>query len=133
CQRTGQPIPQTTGEIMRTVYESLALKYRHALENMMALSGRKVERLHIIGGGTQNKLLCQMTADALNRTVVAGPVESTALGNGIVQLIALGEIKDLAQAREVVSRSVTTETYEPSDHREAWDDAYEQFQRLVSA
>ncbi len=130
CQRTGQPIPETVGEIMRTVYESLALKYRHALENMMALSLRKVDRLHIIGGGTQNRLLCQMTADALKRMVVAGPVEATALGNGIVQLIALGEIKDLAQAREVVSRSVTTETYEPKQS-EAWDGAYGRFQKIV--
>ena len=127
CQRTGQPIPETVGEVMRTVYESLALKYRHALENMMALSGRKVDRLHIIGGGTQNRLLCQMTADALGRTVVAGPVEATALGNGIVQLIALGAIKDVAQAREVVSRSVATETYEPKN-RAAWDEAYGRFQ-----
>jgi rhamnulokinase len=130
CQRTGQPAPETPGEIMRAVYESLALKYRHALENMMTLSGKQVDRLHIIGGGTQNKLLCQMTADALNRMVVAGPVEATALGNGIVQLIALGEIMDLAEARAVVSRSVTTATYEPKD-RAAWDEAYGRFQAFV--
>lgn len=131
CKRTGQPVPETPGQFMRTVYESLALKYRLALESMTALSGKNYERLHIIGGGTQNRLLCQMTADALGRTVIAGPVEATAMGNAIVQLIALGEIGNLAQAREIVSRSVETVTYEPRETG-AWDDAYGRFQGLVS-
>jgi rhamnulokinase len=131
CQRTGQPTPETSGQIMRTVYESLALKYRWSLERMTALSGRNYERLHIIGGGTQNRLLCQMTADALGRTVIAGPVEATALGNAIVQLVALGEIGDLAQAREILSRSVETATYEPRS-TSAWDEAYGRFQSFVN-
>lgn len=131
CQRTRQPVPETPGQFMRAVYESLALKYRLALESMTALSGKSYSRLHIIGGGTQNRLLCQMTADALGRTVIAGPVEATAMGNAIVQLIALGEIGDLAQARQIVSRSVETVTYEPRE-TSAWDDAYGRFQGLVS-
>ncbi|HVU11683.1 MAG TPA: rhamnulokinase family protein [Phototrophicaceae bacterium] len=132
CKKTNQPIPETPGQVMRTVYESLALKYRQALEDMIALSGRMVEKLHIIGGGTQNKLLCQMTADALGRVVVAGPVEATALGNAITQLIALGELGSVAQARTALSRTITTEVYEPKDGA-AWTEAYERFQRLVKA
>jgi rhamnulokinase len=131
CQRTGQPVPETPAQVLRTVYESLALKYRLAIDNLTALSGRNVERLHIIGGGTQNKLLCQMTADALGRLVIAGPVEATALGNALVQLIALGEIGSLQQAREVVSRSVVTERYTPKEPG-AWDGAYERFRGLVA-
>jgi rhamnulokinase len=97
---------------------------------MTALSGKTFERLHIIGGGTKNRLLCQMTADALGRVVIAGPSEATALGNGIVQLIALGEIGDLWQAREILNRSVETTTYEPHPSAE-WNDAYGRFQELV--
>lgn len=130
CGRTGQPIPESVEQVMRTVYESLALKYRHSIDSMTALSGRSVDRLHIIGGGTQNRLLCQMTADALGRVVVAGPVEATALGNGLVQLISLGEIGSIRQAREVVSRSFSTETYEPKQGN-AWEAAYLRFQTLV--
>lgn len=131
CQRTGQACPDSVGQLMRTVYESLALKYRFVLESMATLSGRGFERVHIIGGGTKNRLLCQMTADALGRPVIAGPVEATALGNAIVQLIALGEIGDLMQARELLSRSVQTETYEPHPS-EAWEEAYQRFRGLVS-
>ncbi len=131
CQRTGQLIPETAAQVLRTVYESLALKYRLSIDSLTALSGRTVERLHIIGGGTQNRLLCQMTADALGRLVVAGPVEATALGNALVQLIALGEIGSLHQAREAVSRSFATERYEPANGT-AWDAAYARFQQLVN-
>lgn len=130
CQRTNQPIPETVAQVMRAVYESLALKYRCSIDSLTALSGRHVDRLHVIGGGTQNRLLCQMTADALGRTVVAGPVEATALGNALVQLIALGEIGSLRQAREAVSRSFTTVTYEPKQG-EAWESAYQRFQPLI--
>ncbi len=132
CKKANQPIPEAPGQVMRTVYESLALKYRQALENMIALSGRTVEKLHIIGGGTQNKLLCQMTADALGRVVVAGPVEATALGNAIIQLIALGELGSVAQAREALSRTIKTEVYEPKNVA-AWDEAYVRFQKIVKS
>ncbi|MEP7293070.1 MAG: FGGY-family carbohydrate kinase, partial [Chloroflexota bacterium] len=130
CHRTGQPVPETVGQVMRTVYESLALKYRLALERLTMLSGHSFERLHIIGGGTKNHLLCQMSADALGRTVIAGPVEATALGNAIVQLIALGEIGDVGQAREILSRSVETVSYQPTASAQ-WEEAYGRFQALV--
>jgi rhamnulokinase len=131
CRRSAQPFPETVGQVMRTAYESLALKYRFVLDKLIALTGRKVERLHIIGGGVRNTLLCQMTADATGRTVVAGPIEATAMGNAIVQFIALGEIGNLAQARELLSRTVNTVTYEPK-HKEAWDAAYLRFKQVLT-
>jgi rhamnulokinase len=131
CARTHQPIPETPGQMVRAVYESLALRYRQVLESLTALSGRKVDRLHIIGGGTQNKLLCQMTADAIKRLVITGPVEATALGNAIAQLIAIGEIGGLAEAREILSRSIETASYEPK-HSAGWDEAYGKFKALTA-
>ncbi|MDK3160583.1 rhamnulokinase family protein [Kamptonema cortianum] len=130
CARTHQPIPESVGQVMRTIYESLALKYRFFLDKMADLSGHTVNRLHIIGGGSQNRLLCQMTADAIKRQVVAGPAEATALGNAVVQYIALGEIGSIAQARELLSRTTDTVVYEPK-HSAAWDDAFGRFEKLL--
>lgn len=130
CQRTNQPIPETDGAVLRTIYQSLAMKYRVVLEKLIRLSGKTVERLHIIGGGSQNSLLCQMTADAIGREVVAGPSEATALGNGIVQLISLGRLDNVAQARALLSRSVATKSYQPQA-TETWDEAYPRFVRLL--
>jgi rhamnulokinase len=132
CVRTGQPQPETPGQVMRCAYESLALKYRFVLDNLIKLSGRRVERIHIIGGGTQNRLLCQMTADATARPVYAGPIEATALGNAIVQLIALGELKNVAEARTMLSQSLDLQVYHPQ-HQTAWEAAYERFRGLVTA
>lgn len=131
CARTRQPIPESVGQVMRTIFESLALKYRYFLDKMVDLSGQPVNRLHIIGGGSQNRLLCQMTADAIKRVVVAGPAEATALGNAIVQYIALGELRDVAQARELLSRTVHTDVYEPK-HSASWDDAFGRFEGILS-
>lgn len=131
CQRTGQPIPESEGQVIRAVYESLALKYRHAIHQLEAISGQQIERLHIIGGGVQNRLLCQMTADSLGREVITGPIEATLLGNGIVQLIALGEIGSIGQARELLSQTVATESYEPKNV-ESWSQAYERFTTLLT-
>lgn len=128
CQRTGQPIPESDGQILRTIYESLALKYRFVLEQLLQLTGRRVDCLHIIGGGSQNTLLCQMTADAIGREVIAGPAEATALGNGIVQWIALGELASVAQARELLSRTLETRRYTPQQN---WDTAYAQFKAIL--
>lgn len=130
CHLSHQPIPKSIGQIMRTIYESLALKYRYALDDLVRLTGRTVDRIHIIGGGVQNTLLCQMTADATGKVVVAGPVEATALGNAIVQFISLGELDSVAQGRTLVRNSVTTVEYYPK-HVEAWEAAYEQFRLLV--
>lgn len=131
CQRSGQPVPETIGQVMRAVYESLALKYRFALDHLVNLTGHQVDRLHIIGGGTQNKLLNQMTADATGRTVITGPVEATALGNAIVQFIALGELENVAQAREILSQTVGTATYQPGNTAD-WQAAYERFLTYLS-
>ena len=126
CRESGQPLPESVGDFMRCVYESLALKYRHALDRLFVVSGKPVAQLHIIGGGSQNALLNQMTSDATERLVVAGPVEATALGNAIVQFIALGELKDVAEARSILAGTVGTVSYEPRpDGR--WQEAYQRF------
>ncbi|MFN2104643.1 MAG: FGGY-family carbohydrate kinase, partial [Candidatus Promineifilaceae bacterium] len=107
----------------RTILESLALSYRGTLETLADLSGQEIEAVHIVGGGSQNELLNQMTADATGIPVVAGPVEATVLGNALVQLITLGEIDDLAQGRQVVAESEQVKRYEPQQS-DAWEAAY---------
>ena len=104
CRRTGQPTPESDAEVMATVYVSLAYKYRYVLEQLIAVSGRRVDVLHIIGGGSRNALLNQMTANAIGRPVLAGPAEATATGNAIVQLIAIGELGSVAEARALLSQ-----------------------------
>jgi sugar (pentulose or hexulose) kinase len=131
CRRAGQPEPETVGQVVRAIYESLALKYRLAVEQLIALSGRAVDRLHIIGGGGRNTLLCQMTADCIGREVIAGPYEATALGNAIVQFITLGEIANVAQARDILSKTARMTHYAPRPGA-AWDDAYGRFGALVN-
>jgi sugar (pentulose or hexulose) kinase len=130
CEKTGQTPPKTPGEIARCVYESLALKYRWALEWLEKMKGERIDTLNITGGGIGNKLLCQMTADALNRRVIAGPAEGSAMGNALVQAIALGEIKDITQARCVVRCSVEPCVYEPK-HTQIWVDAYERLLKYM--
>lgn len=129
CQQTGQPAPETDAEVVATIYTSLALKYAYVIDLLESVSGTKVPRLHIIGGGSQNELLCQMTANATGLEVYAGPVEATALGNAIVQLIALGELDDLAQARAMLSDSAVHATYTP---QESWQGHVERFKTFVN-
>ncbi len=131
CQRTGQTPPESVGQIVRVIYESLALKYRYVLEQCCRVAGRRAETFHIIGGGSRNAVLCQMTADATGRRVVAGPAEATALGNAIVQLVALGEFSDIAEARSLLSRTAGTVVYEPRE-TQAWDDAYDRFLKILT-
>ncbi len=132
CQRSGQPIPESVGQVTRTIYEGLALKYRHALALLERVSRHQVDRLHIIGGGSRNALLCQMAANAIGRPVIAGPTEATALGNAVVQFIALGEFGSLAQARELMSRTMLTQTYTPRETSQ-WDEVYEgRYQALLA-
>ena len=130
CRRTGQKVPQTTGEIMCCINQSLALKYRYALEQIESCTEKHYPVIHMIGGGIQSKLLCQMTAGANGRKVIAGPVEATALGNIAVQMMALGEIKDVAEARRIIADSETTYEYLPQDV-EKWDAAYEKFKTYI--
>ena len=113
CRETDQPVPKTPGEIVRCVLESLAGSYRRKLDQVEELIDRKVETLHIVGGGSRNKLLNQLAANAVGRTVKAGPVECSAIGNIIVQAIALGDIASLSEARQIVRNSFPVETYAP--------------------
>lgn len=123
CRRTGQPVPETKAEIVRSALDSLALKYRHVLATMEGILGRRLEPLHVVGGGSRNRLLCQLAADATGRTVVAGPVEATAAGNVAMQAMALGHLASLAEARDLVRRSFEIVEYEPRGGAEV-DDAY---------
>ncbi len=126
CAETGQHVPETPGEIARAGMDSLALKYRMVVENLDKFFGIKHEPIHIVGGGTQNKLLCQLTANATKRTVVAGPVEATAIGNVLVQAISTGHVADLNEARSIIRNSFDLVSYEPQSDSEA-DDAYGRF------
>jgi len=105
CREAGEPVPETKGQIIRCVLESLALKYRDVLEKLLALSGKRADVIHIVGGGTQNRLLNQLTADATGIQVKTGPIEATVLGNALVQLITLGDIENLEQGRSIISQS----------------------------
>lgn len=120
CREGGCPVPDTRGAIIRCALESLAMKYRTTLRNLDRLLGRKSECLHIIGGGVQNRLLCQMTADACGVPVVTGPIEATALGNIGVQAMAVGALDGLAAVRAAIGCSVELERYEPQNTA-AWD------------
>jgi len=131
CKKTKQKIPQTKGEIVRCVLESLALKYRMAVEELEDIVEYSFSVIHIIGGGSQNKMLNQFTANSTQKKVIAGPVEATAIGNLMVQLLALGEIKNLEQARTVIKNSFPIEVYEPHEN-EIWDEAYYRFIKLVN-
>ncbi|MCL5998182.1 MAG: rhamnulokinase [Chloroflexi bacterium] len=123
CRRTHQLIPETRGAIIRCALESLALKYRWVLERLEELVGQRLDPIHIVGGGTQNRLLCQFTADATGRQTVTGPVEATAAGNILMQAIALGQIGSLSDGREVIRNSFDVRTYESGD-KSRWDEAY---------
>ncbi len=129
--RTNQRAPETVGDTVRTVYESLALKYRYVLDGLKAATNKQVDRLHIIGGGSQIDLLNQMTADATGIPVVAGPTEATALGNAIVQMISLGLLDNVAQGREMLARTVQTKIYKPQNTA-AWDEQYARFTEMVA-
>lgn len=124
CRRTGQPVPETVGEVARCAYESLALKYRVAIEGLEKVKGERIDAMNIVGGGIRNRLLSQMAADATARPVVTGPVEGSAMGNLLTQAMALGEIADVAGLREVVRRCVDVETYTPN-HTPEWEQAYQ--------
>jgi rhamnulokinase len=124
CRRTGQAVPETKGEIVRVALESIALKYRWLLGCLESILGYDLNPIHVIGGGSRNALLNQFTADATGRTVVAGPVEATALGNILMQAVAQGHLGSVAEGRELIRRSVTPRVFEPGSST-AWDEAYE--------
>jgi rhamnulokinase len=129
CQATHQPVPNSRGEFVRCCLDSLAMSYRKTLEGLESILGKKIAVIHIVGGGTQNELLNQMTADACGRPVIAGPVEATAIGNVLVQAMATGDVPSLAAARQIVRNSFEVKRYEPTDPAK-WDAAYERFKQL---
>ncbi|GGJ04936.1 carbohydrate kinase [Alicyclobacillus cellulosilyticus] len=131
CRAAGEPPPDDPGAMVRAILESLALKYRLVLAQLEQILGQRVAALHIVGGGSQNRLLCQWTADATGRPVYAGPVEASAVGNALVQLAALGEVRGSAEMRELVRRSFPVAVYWPTSTA-AWDAAYERFCRLTA-
>ena len=130
CRKTGQHVPESVGEVVRCIYESLALKYRQTAESIETLMGRKAKVIHVVGGGTKDHFLSQMTADACGIPVAAGPEEATAIGNLMMQAIAAGEVANLKEARQIVSASFDLKHYEPSSDRATWDEAYARFSKL---
>jgi rhamnulokinase len=130
CRDTNQPEPETVGEFVRCCLEGLALKYRWVIERLEELTGKTVSTIHIVGGGSQNWLLNQFTADATGKLVQAGPVEATATGNALVQAIALGYLGSHSELREVVRNSFPLRTFEPKPD-ERWQQAYERFCQFV--
>lgn len=130
CRKTGQFIPETVGEIMRCIYESLAMKYRLTFEKLRECTERDYPVIHVIGGGTKDGLLCQMTANSCDRTVKAGPIEATVMGNVAVQLMSDGSVKNIGQARKIVADSSELKTFEPKD-TDKWAGAYEDFLKVV--
>jgi rhamnulokinase len=130
CAATNQPAPETPGEFMRCIMESLALKYRYVLTSTEQLSGKRFSGLHMVGGGINNTMLCQFTANAIQRPVWAGPTEGSAIGNVVVQLMALGKIGSLQEARAIIRESFPIVTYEPQDPA-PWSEAYDRFVKLT--
>jgi rhamnulokinase len=120
CRQTGQPEPHGPAEVTRAILESLAFKYRAVLDALEALTGQPLDEVRIVGGGSRNRLLNQLTADATGRSVVAGPVEATALGNIAMQMLATGAVGSLAEARAIIERSFPVERYEPTGAA-AWE------------
>jgi rhamnulokinase len=130
CEETGQAPPADRGALVRCALESLALKYRYVLESLEKILNRRLDAIHVVGGGSRNRLLCQLAADATGRPVIAGPVEATAVGNLLVQAIATGRLSGLSDARAVVRRSFDVVTYEPQ-RDDRWDEAYERFVKIM--
>ena len=131
CSRTGQKSPETPAQFVRCIYDSLALKYRHTIELLKKVSPHPIEKLHVIGGGSKNTFLCQLTANAIGMPVITGPAEGTAMGNLLVQAMAMGHLKSLADIRKVVRNSIETKTYLPQNTAE-WEKAYVQYRGIFN-
>lgn len=130
CRKTGQYVPESVGEIMRCIYESLAMKYRMTFEKLCECTGKDYPVIHVIGGGTKDGLLCRMTASSCGKTVKAGPIEATVMGNVAVQLMSDGTIGSISEARKAVAASESLKTYEP-ENTDEWIKAYESFVKIA--
>ena len=130
CEKTNQYVPQTVGEIMRCIYESLAMKYRYTFDGIKDCTGKNYDRIHVMGGGTKDKLLLNMTAQSCNVDVYGGPIEATALGNIAVQLMSSGAISDIKQARKIIADGENLKLYTP-DNRDEWENAYNTFKEII--
>lgn len=130
CKRTNQHIPLSRGEIARCIYDSLVLKYRYTIQQIESITGEKIEVLHIIGGGANNKMMNQLTADATGIPVFAGPTEATAIGNILMQIKAAGIVENLSEARNIVRKSFEVINYQPNPEID-WNSAYKKFTELV--
>ena len=130
CKKTGQYVPESVGEIMRCIYESLAMKYRMTFEKLCECTGKDYPVIHVIGGGTKDGLLCRMTASSCGKTVKAGPIEATVMGNVAVQLMSDGTIGSINEARRAVAASEELKTYEP-ENTDEWIKAYESFVKIA--
>ncbi len=133
CRQTGQRMPETRAALVRALLESLALKYRQVIDELRLVLGHPVERIHVIGGGSQNEVLCQLTADATGLPVVAGPAEATAVGNILVQAMAVGRLSSPAAIREIIRHSFDLRTYLPAGNAPAWDAAAARFRAILEA
>ena len=130
CKSTNQPVPETVGQVVRCIYESLALKYRLALTQISQCTGKKFDVLHLMGGGTKDGFLCELSAESLGIPVIAGPVEATALGNIILQLIALGEIESIEEGRKIIRDTEKVKIFE-KEHTPDWDEAFGRFCEII--
>ncbi|MBI4478376.1 MAG: rhamnulokinase, partial [Acidobacteria bacterium] len=130
CRQTKQPEPAGPAAYSRSILESLAFKYRVVLEQLQDLTGLEFDEIRVVGGGARNRLLNQFTADATGRTVLAGPIEATALGNIAMQMLAIGAVASLAEARDIIERSFPVERFEPVG-ADRWEPHYRRFQEYV--
>lgn len=130
CKNTGQPVPETIGQLVRCIYESLALKYRLALEQISECTGKVFDVLHLVGGGTKDGFLCELASQSLGIPVIAGPIEATALGNIVLQLIALSEIESIEKGRKIIAETEKVNTYN-EERTPDWDEAYKRFCQII--
>ena len=130
CEKTGQYVPQSDGEIVRCINQSLAMKYRNTIDQIKACTGKEYPVIYMLGGGIQSHMLCQLTASACHREVSAGPIEATVYGNIALQLMATGEIKDINEARRVIAASEPIAHYAPQDG-EVWEEAYKTYLKVT--
>jgi len=131
CEKTGQTVPKSKGQLLRVATESLALKYRQVVESLSEVTGRTFDKLHAGGGGIQNALLAQATADALGIQVIAGPVEATSCGNIITQMVATGDLENITAGRSLVAKSMETVIYNPQASAD-WQEPYQKFLKLIA-